>query len=87
MTDSSSRKGVATFPPPPQVSIRLLAFGESPRCHVGFHNGALFELDGVRMIWIGHFEMFLEVIAWHSHITICAEACDKARFSSSSLRN
>jgi hypothetical protein len=48
----------------PWVTLELLALGKSPRGHVVFHHGALFEVvpDDVHMIWEGHLEKLLEVI-------------------------
>jgi hypothetical protein len=46
------------------VSLRLLALGESPQGHEGFHHVVLFELvfDGERMVQTCRFEKFLEVL-------------------------
>jgi hypothetical protein len=56
----------------PWVSLILLAHGERSRGHEVFHYGALFELvfDRVRMVWIGHFEKFREVLIQLSRLVV-----------------
>jgi hypothetical protein len=51
---------------PTWVSLGLLALGESPRGHEVFHHSAGFEFlfDGVRVVRIGHFAKFLEMVFW-----------------------
>jgi hypothetical protein len=59
------RKGCHALPA--RVSLRLLAFGVSPRGHEIFHHGTILELvfqHGVHMVRIGCFEKFLKMVFW-----------------------
>jgi hypothetical protein len=66
---------------PTWVPYQLPIFREGPWCHELFHHGPVLELvlDKVRVVQIGHFEKFLQMI--FGHLSLALEVMFSSRYT------